>query len=130
MTHRRQLEIVSRKNLPTGRYFRVVEPEKARAMDGGSGRACAGATLAAVQRTASDAGWMYGVDLAARDSATIGGTVATNAGGIHVIAHGMTRAQVVGIEAVLPDGSVIAHLSGLMKDNTGHDLAEIGRAHV
>ncbi len=68
-------------------------------------------------------GWAYGVDLAARDSATIGGTVATNAGGIHVIAYGMTRAQVVGIEAVLPDGSVISHLSGMLKDNTGYDLA-------
>ena len=85
----------------------------------------AGATLANVQRAAVAAGWTYGVDLAARDTATIGGTVATNAGGIHVIAHGMTRAQVVGVEAVLADGSVISHLSGLLKDNTGYDLAAL-----
>lgn len=85
----------------------------------------AGALLGDVQRHAAAAGWMYGVDLAARDSASIGGTVATNAGGIHVIAHGMTRAQLVGIEAVLPDGSVVSHLEGLLKDNTGYDLAAL-----
>jgi FAD/FMN-containing dehydrogenase len=85
----------------------------------------AGATLGDVQRAAQAAGWGYGVDLAARDSATIGGTVATNAGGIRVLAYGMTRAQVCGIEAVLPDGSVISHMSGLAKDNTGFDLAQL-----
>lgn len=85
----------------------------------------AGATLAAVQAAARSVGWVYGVDLAARDSATIGGTVATNAGGIHVIAYGMTRAQVVGIEAVLADGTVVSHLAGLLKDNTGYDLAAL-----
>ena len=67
----------------------------------------------------------YGVDLASRDSATIGGTVATNAGGIRVLAYGMTRLQVTGIEAVLPDGSVISHMSGLAKDNTGFDFAQL-----
>ncbi len=83
----------------------------------------AGATLGDVQRAVRAAGWEYGVDLAARDAATVGGTVATNAGGIRVLAYGMTRAQVCGIEAVLPDGSVISHMSGLAKDNTGFDLA-------
>jgi FAD/FMN-containing dehydrogenase len=82
----------------------------------------AGAILGNVQRAAHSAGWVYGVDLAARDTATIGGTVATNAGGIRVIAYGMTRANVVGIEAVLADGSVISHMPGLLKDNTGFDL--------
>jgi len=82
----------------------------------------AGATLGAVQRHADQSGWQYGVDLAARDTATIGGTVATNAGGIRVIAYGMTRAHVVGIEAVLADGTVISHMQGLAKDNTGYDL--------
>jgi FAD/FMN-containing dehydrogenase len=85
----------------------------------------AGALLGDVQRHAAAAGWVYGVDLAARDSATIGGTVATNAGGIHVIAMGMTRAQVLGIEVVLPDGSVVSHLAGLLKDNTGYDLGAL-----
>ena len=85
----------------------------------------AGATLGDVRRHAAAAGWSYGVDLAARDTATIGGTVATNAGGIHVIAFGMTRAQVVGVEAVLPDGTVLSHLSGMLKDNTGYDLGAL-----
>lgn len=85
----------------------------------------AGALLSEVQAAARAAGWIYGVDLAARDSATIGGTVATNAGGTQVVAYGMTRAQLVGIEAVLADGSVISHLTGLLKDNTGFDLAAL-----
>jgi FAD/FMN-containing dehydrogenase len=85
----------------------------------------AGVTLGDLHRYAASHGWEYGVDLAARDSATIGGTVATNAGGIRVVAHGMTRAQVVGIEAVLPDGSIVEHLAGLPKDNTGYDLASL-----
>lgn len=83
----------------------------------------AGATLAEVQRHAHAAGLYYGVDLAARDSATIGGTVATNAGGIRVCAYGMTRTQVLGVEAVLSDGTVINRMVGLAKDNTGYDLA-------
>ena len=65
----------------------------------------------------------YGVDLGARDAATVGGTVATNAGGIHVLRYGSTRRQLVGIEAVLADGRVIRRLDGLEKDNTGYDLA-------
>jgi FAD/FMN-containing dehydrogenase len=82
----------------------------------------AGVTIGRLQRAAHDVGLAYGVDLAARDSATVGGTVATNAGGLRVIRHGATRAQLMGIEAVLGDGSVISHLSGLVKDNTGYDL--------
>jgi FAD/FMN-containing dehydrogenase len=62
----------------------------------------AGATLGDVQRAARAAGWDYGVDLAARDSATIGGTVATNAGGIRVLAYGMTRAQVAASKRCSP----------------------------
>ena len=85
----------------------------------------AGATLGDVQRHVEAHGWHYGVDLAARDSATIGGTVATNAGGIHVVAFGMTRLQIVGIEAVLPDGRVLSHLAGMLKDNTGYDLGSL-----
>jgi FAD/FMN-containing dehydrogenase len=83
----------------------------------------AGATLASVHAAARAAGWAYGVDFAARDSATVGGTVATNAGGHHVVRHGPTRRHVLGVEAVLADGRVISHLSGLVKDNTGYDLA-------
>jgi FAD/FMN-containing dehydrogenase len=82
----------------------------------------AGVTLGRLQEHAAAAGLAYGVDLAARDTATVGGTIATNAGGMHVIAHGTTRAQVVGLEAVLADGSVLSRLGGLVKDNVGYDL--------
>lgn len=81
-----------------------------------------GAPLAAVQAAARKGGWMYGVDLGSRDSATIGGNVATNAGGLRVLRFGDTRAQVVGMEAVLGTGAVVSHLGGLIKDNTGYAL--------
>ena len=83
----------------------------------------AGVTLADAQSAAASAGLSLGIDLAARDSATIGGMVATNAGGTAYVRHGGMRAQVAGVEAVLGDGSLVAHLGGLAKDNTGYDLA-------
>ncbi len=83
----------------------------------------AGTTVAAVQQAAAAHDLRYAVDFAARDSATIGGTIATNAGGVHVLRWGATRQQLAGIEAVLADGSVLRHLDGLDKDNTGYDLA-------
>jgi len=82
----------------------------------------AGVTLATLQSLARDAGFDFGVDLAARDSATVGGLVATNAGGIRVVRYGSMRQQVVGLTAVLPDGSVIRRMAGLEKDGTGYDL--------
>jgi FAD/FMN-containing dehydrogenase len=82
----------------------------------------AGATLAAVQSAARAAGWEVGVDFGARDSATIGGMVATNAGGVNVLRHGPMRQQLMGFEAVLADGSVLRRLPGMPKDNTGYDL--------
>jgi len=80
----------------------------------------AGVTLAALQRHVRAEGYDFGVDFAARDSATLGGLVATNAGGERVLRYGTTRAQVLGIEAVLADGSIISRLGGLPKDNTGY----------
>ena len=94
-------------------------------VEDGSAVVGAGETLASVQAHARRAGWEYGVDMASRDSATVGGTVATNAGGIHVVAHGTTRAQVLGVEAVLADGSVVRRLAGLVKDATGYDLGQL-----
>ncbi len=91
--------------------------------DAGEVTAGAGATLASVQARARSAGWEVGVDLGARDSATIGGMVATNAGGIRVLRHGPMRRQIVGFEAVLPDGRILRRLPGMAKDNTGYDLA-------
>jgi FAD/FMN-containing dehydrogenase len=85
----------------------------------------AGATLAALQAHVRAAGFGFGVDLGARDSATIGGMIATNAGGIHVLRHGPMRAQLLGIEAVLADGSVVRRLPGMAKDNTGYHLPSL-----
>jgi FAD/FMN-containing dehydrogenase len=82
----------------------------------------AGTTISTLHRAAEATGWSYAVDLASRDSATVGGTVGTNAGGVHVVRFGGTRAQVIGVEAVLGTGSVVSHLGGLVKDNTGYDL--------
>ena len=82
----------------------------------------AGATLATVQSVARAAGWDVGVDLGARDSATIGGMIATNAGGVNVLRHGPMRRQLLGFEAVLADGTVLRRLPGMPKDNTGYDL--------
>ncbi|MDQ1468035.1 MAG: hypothetical protein QOH10_2450 [Actinomycetota bacterium] len=89
----------------------------------GQTTAQAGVTIARLHAHAQAAGWQYGVDLAARDSATVGGTIATNAGGVHVLRYGATRRQVIGLEAVFADGRVMRRLGGLEKDNTGYDLA-------
>ncbi|WP_377297072.1 FAD-binding oxidoreductase [Rhizobium sp. SGZ-381] len=82
----------------------------------------AGATLQSVQEKASDHDLMFGVDIGARGTATIGGNIATNAGGIRVLRYGMSRAQVLGLEAVLADGTILSNLKGLPKDNSGYDL--------
>src|SRR5690606_30773665 len=84
----------------------------------------AGVTLARLQAHLRGSGLAFGVDLAARDSATIGGMVATNAGGLQVLRHGHMRAQVLGVTAVLGTGEVVeVNPRGLTKDNTGYDLA-------
>jgi FAD/FMN-containing dehydrogenase len=85
----------------------------------------AGVTLAALSAHARAAGLDFGVDLAARDSATVGGMVATNAGGIRVLRYGSMREQVAGVEAVLIDGRIISRLDGLAKDSTGYDLGHL-----
>ena len=85
----------------------------------------AGVTLAALQGHVRPSGFTLGVDLGARDSATIGGMIATNAGGIHVLRHGPMRDQVLGLEAVLADGSIVRRLPGMVKDNTGYHLTSL-----
>lgn len=83
----------------------------------------AGVTLEDLQAHVRGTGLQVGLDLAARGSATVGGLAATNAGGERVLRYGVARSQVVGIEVVLADGSVVRRLSGLVKDNVGYDLA-------
>ncbi len=89
----------------------------------------AGVTLSRVAAAAP--GLDLGVLIASRDSATAGGAIAANAGGVRVLRYGPMRAQLRGIEAVLADGTVLTHLSGLVKDNTGYDYPSLlaGRGH-
>jgi FAD/FMN-containing dehydrogenase len=82
----------------------------------------AGVTLAALQAHARAAGLDAGVDFGGRDSATVGGMVATNAGGIQAMRHGTVRARVAGLQAVLADGAIVDRRAGLLKDNAGYDL--------
>ena len=85
----------------------------------------AGATVAAVQAAAAQVGLRYAVDFGARDTATVGGSIATNAGGVNVLRYGGTREQLIGIEAVLGTGHTVSRLGGLIKDNTGYHLPSL-----
>lgn len=85
----------------------------------------AGATLLEIQNLALERSMIYGVDFAARDSATIGGTIATNAGGLNVLRYGTTRRQIISVEAVTGTGEIIGNLNGLDKDNTGYHLPSL-----
>lgn len=101
--------------------------DRIEAVDPSAGQLTAGAgvRLAELHRQAADAGWAFGVDLAARDSATVGGMVATNAGGLRVIRFGQMRSQVIGLEFVLADGTIVRRLEGPAKDNAGYDLSQL-----
>jgi FAD/FMN-containing dehydrogenase len=85
----------------------------------------AGVVLADVQAAASDAGRLFPMSLGSEGSCTIGGNLATNAGGTAVLRYGMTRELVLGLEVVLPDGRVWDGLRALRKDNTGYDLTQL-----
>jgi FAD/FMN-containing dehydrogenase len=85
----------------------------------------AGVTLSAVQHVASSAGLVFGVDLAARDTATVGGMASTNAGGLRTVRYGNMGSQVLGIDVALPDGSVLRRHSQVRADNTGYDLPSL-----
>ena len=92
--------------------------------DAGTMTIGAGCVLQAAQEAAVAAGWRLTVDIGARGSCTIGGMIATNAGGHQVMRHGMMRDQLLGIEAVLADGTIISSLHGMLKNNTGYDLKQ------
>jgi FAD/FMN-containing dehydrogenase len=85
----------------------------------------AGTVLEVAQRAAEEAGFLLPIDLGSRGSCQIGGNIATNAGGIRVIRHGVTRDNVLGLEAVLADGTVISSMNRLRKNNTGYDLKQL-----
>jgi FAD/FMN-containing dehydrogenase len=85
----------------------------------------AGVVLTKVHEAAQAVGRRFPLNLGSQGSATVGGLISTNAGGVHVMRYGMMRDLVLGIEAVLPDGSIFHGLRALAKDNTGYDLKQL-----
>lgn len=85
----------------------------------------AGTPLQVVHEAAAAHGLIYPVDLGSRGSCTIGGNISTNAGGNTVVRYGMTRDNVLGLEAVLADGTVISSLNTLLKNNAAYDLKQL-----
>ena len=85
----------------------------------------AGAVVQAIQEAAAARGLKFAVDWGARGSATIGGGIATNAGGNSVVRFGMMRESVLGLEAVLADGTVISSMNALLKNNAAYDLKQL-----
>ncbi|MGV7213153.1 FAD-binding oxidoreductase [Bradyrhizobium sp. UFLA05-112] len=85
----------------------------------------AGTPLETIQKAADEAGVFFPLDLGSRGSCAIGGNLSTNAGGNRVIRYGMTRELVLGLEVVLPDGTIITSLNKLMKNNAGYDLKHL-----
>lgn len=85
----------------------------------------AGAILQKVQERVAEAGLLFPQDLGGRGSATIGGMVATNAGGNRVIRYGMMRDMVLGLEVVLADGTVVSSMNRMIKNNAGYDLKQL-----
>jgi len=98
---------------------------RVRSIDTGLAVAEAGVILASLHERASETGQRFPLTLGARGSCTIGGLVATNAGGTQVLKFGTMRSLVLGLEAVLPDGSIHDGLSGLKKDNRGYNLDQL-----
>ncbi|MDQ7775432.1 FAD-binding oxidoreductase [Paracoccus aminovorans] len=85
----------------------------------------AGMTLQAVRDAAAGAGRLFPLSLASQGTAAIGGCLATNAGGVTALRYGTARALCLGVEAVLPDGSIVHDLKRLRKDNTGYDIRDL-----
>ena len=85
----------------------------------------AGVPLQVVQETADAHDLLFPLDLGARGSCTVGGNISTNAGGNRVIRYGMTRDMVLGLEAVLADGTVVSSMNQMIKNNAGYDLKQL-----
>src|SRR5437762_6128527 len=100
---------------------------RVRAVDAGNATLTveAGMPLVRVQQAADDAGLLFPLSLAAEGSCTIGGNLATNAGGTAVMRYGNARELVLGLEVVLADGRIWDGLKGLRKDNTGYDVKQL-----
>ncbi|PSH69262.1 FAD-binding oxidoreductase [Phyllobacterium brassicacearum] len=84
-----------------------------------------GVTLQALQEAAAAVNLSTGIDIASRGSATIGGMISTNAGGMEAFRHGVMRHRVLGLEVVLPDGSIMSEMAQVSKSNEGYDLKQL-----
>ena len=100
---------------------------KIRAVDAGNDSMTveAGCVLENLHSIAAEADRLFPLSLGSQGSAMIGGLISTNAGGVQVLRYGMTRDLVLGLEAVLPDGTIWTGLTGLREDNTGYDLKQL-----
>ncbi len=85
----------------------------------------AGVPLQAIQEAADAAGMLFGLDIGSRGTCTIGGNASTNAGGNRVLRYGMAREMILGLEAVLADGTILSSLNTMLKNNAGYDLKQL-----
>ena len=107
--------------LSTERLIRIESLDP----DGLTLTAEAGVVLQTAQEACAAAGFELPLDLGARGSATIGGVISTNAGGVRVIRYGMMRENILGLEAVLADGTVLSSMNRMLKNNAGYDLKQL-----
>lgn len=103
------------------RMNRIIEVDPV----GGTMTVEAGVAIETVQQEAERHGLFYPIDLGSKGSATVGGTIATNAGGNRVLRWGMTRQNVLGLEVVIADGTVLDLQNRFLKNNTGYDLKQL-----
>jgi FAD/FMN-containing dehydrogenase len=92
---------------------------------GGTATVQAGVILENLQNAVSDQGLLFPLDLGARGSCTIGGNIATNAGGINVLRYGMMRHLVLGLEVVTADGTILSSMNQMLKNNAGYDIKQL-----
>jgi FAD/FMN-containing dehydrogenase len=107
--------------LSTEKMTGIVEIDKV----GGTAVVDAGVVLQTLQETVAKEGMCFPLDLGARGSCTIGGNVATNAGGINVLRYGMMRNLVLGLEVVMADGTVMSSMNRMLKNNAGYDMKQL-----
>jgi len=107
--------------LSTEKMTGILEIDKI----GGTAIVEAGAVLQNVQEAVAKEGMYFPLDLGARGSCTIGGNIATNAGGINVLRYGMMRNLVLGLEAVMADGTVMSSMNRMLKNNAGYDMKQL-----
>lgn len=107
--------------LSTEKMTGIVEIDKV----GGTAIVEAGTVLQTVQETVAKEGMYFPLDLGARGSCTIGGNIATNAGGINVLRYGMMRNLVLGLEVVMADGTVMSTMNRMLKNNAGYDMKQL-----